>query len=102
VILELCDASAGRPGLLRGKLERVVAYDSSHGTEYTPTLRAYLDAFGDVASAAAQIAIHPNTFRYRLRRLVELFDLELTNPEERLVIELQLRLLGDDTSRRQS
>jgi DNA-binding PucR family transcriptional regulator len=102
VILELCDASAGRPGLMRGKLERVLAYDATHGTEYTRTLRAYLDAFGDVASAAAQTTIHPNTFRYRLRRLVELFDLELANPEERLVIELQLRLLGDDRSRRQS
>lgn len=99
VILELCDASAGRPGLMRGKLERVLAYDSTHGTEYARTLRAYLDAFGDVASAAAQTEIHPNTFRYRLRRLVELFDLELANPEERLVIELQLRLLGNDTSR---
>ena len=102
VILELYDASAGRPGLMRGKLERVLAYDSAHGTEYTRTLRAYLDAFGDVASAAAQTAIHPNTFRYRLRRLVELFEVDLANPEERLVIELQLRLLGDDKSRRQS
>ena len=102
VILELCDASAGRPGLMRGKLERVLAYDSTHGTDYTVTLRAYLDAFGDVGAAAAQIAIHPNTFRYRLRRLVELFDLDLANPEERLVIELQLRLLGDDRSRPRS
>ncbi len=102
VILELREASASRPSLLRGKLERVLAYDSTHGTEYTRTLRAYLDAFGDVAAAAAQTGIHPNTFRYRLRRLVELFDLELTNPEERLVIELQLRLLADDKSRRQS
>ena len=102
VILELCDASAGRPGLMRGKLERVLAYDSTQGTDYTVTLRAYLDAFGDVGAAAARIAIHPNTFRYRLRRLVELFDLDLANPEERLVIELQLRLLGDDRSRRPS
>ncbi len=49
VILELCEASAGRPGLMRGKLERVLAYDSIHDAEYTRTLRAYLDAFGDVA-----------------------------------------------------
>lgn len=102
IILELREASAGRPGLMRGKLERVLAYDSTHGTPYTRTLRAYLDAFGDVARASTKTSIHPNTFRYRMRRLVELFDLDLANPEERLVIELQLRLLGDDMSRRQS
>jgi DNA-binding PucR family transcriptional regulator len=102
VILELREASAARPGLVRGKLERVVAHDSAHGTAYVQTLRAYLDAFGDVAAAATQTSVHPNTFRYRMRRLVELCDLDLENPEERLVIELQLRLLGNDTSRRQS
>ncbi len=102
VILELREASAARPSLTRGKLERVLAYDSAHGTAYAQTLRAYLDAFGDVATAATQTSIHPNTFRYRMRRLVELCDLDLANPEERLVIELQLRLLGDDTSRRRS
>jgi len=51
---------------------------------------------GDVVGASARISVHPNTFRYRLRRLVELFDIDLKKPEERLVLELQLRLLRDD------
>ena len=37
--------------------------------------------------------MHPNTFRYRLRRLAELFDLDLDDADERIVLELQLRLL---------
>jgi sugar diacid utilization regulator len=102
VLLELRELSADRPSLTLGKLEHVVAHDAKHGTEYRRTLRAYLDSFGDVAQAAAKISVHPNTFRYRMRRLVELFDLELANSEERLVIELQLRLLADDTSRPRS
>jgi sugar diacid utilization regulator len=102
VLLELRELSADRPSLTLGKLEHVVAHDAKHGTEYRRTLRAFLDSFGDVAKAAAAISVHPNTFRYRMRRLVEIFDLELANPEERLVIELQLRLLADDTSRPRS
>jgi DNA-binding PucR family transcriptional regulator len=102
VLLELRELSADRPSLTLGKLEDVVAHDAEHGTAYTRTLRAFLDSFGDVAQASAQISVHPNTFRYRMRRLVEIFDLDLGNPEERLVIELQLRLLADDTSRRRS
>jgi len=102
ILLELRDLSVEHPSLMRGKLERVVAHDAEHGTSYVTTLRAFLDSFGDVAQASAQIAVHPNTFRYRMRRLVEIFDLDLASPEERLVTELQLRLLADDTSRRRS
>jgi sugar diacid utilization regulator len=102
VLLELRELSADRPSLTLGKLEHVVAHDAEHGTAYTRTLRAFLDSFGDVARAATEISVHPNTFRYRMRRLVEIFDLDLGNAEERLVIELQLRLLADDTSRPRS
>jgi DNA-binding PucR family transcriptional regulator len=100
VLLELRELSADHPSLTRGKLERVLAHDAEHRTAYVPTLRAYLDAFGDIASAAASVSVHPNTFRYRMRRLAELFDLDLANPEERLVLELQLRTLAADDARR--
>ena len=96
VLLELRELAADHPSLLRGPLERVLEHDAEHRTAYAETLGAYLDAFGDVAAAAARVSIHPNTFRYRMRRLVELFQLDLANPEERLVLELQLRLLGQD------
>ena len=102
ILLELRELSADRPSLTRGKLERVFAHDAEYGTAYTHTLRAFLDSFGDVARAATQTSVHPNTFRYRMRRLVEIFDLDLDDPEERLVIELQLRLLEEQPSRRPS
>jgi len=95
VLLELRDLCIEHPELGRGKLEQVVAHDAEHGTAYTETLRAYLDAFGDVPTAAARILVHPNTFRYRLRRLLEIFDLDIDDSEERLVLSLQLRLLPE-------
>ena len=96
VLLELRELSIDHPSLVRGKLERVLAHDAAHGSAYAPTLRAYLDAFGDISEAAARISVHPNTFRYRMRRIVELFGLDLANADERIVIELQLRLLAAD------
>jgi hypothetical protein len=95
VLLELKELRLEHPSLMRGKLTAVLEHDAEHGTQYALTLRAYLDAMGDVVGAAAGISVHPNTFRYRLRRLRELFDVDLKNAEERLVLELQLRLLGD-------
>jgi DNA-binding PucR family transcriptional regulator len=71
----------------------VAAHDAKHRTGYLETLEAYLDAFGDIRSAAQRIGVHPNTFRYRLRRLVEIFGIKLNDADDRLVIGLQLRLL---------
>jgi DNA-binding PucR family transcriptional regulator len=78
----------------------VLAHDAEHKGSYASTLRAYLDCFGDVPRAAERISVHPNTFRYRMRRLVELFELDLEDADERVVLELQLRLVTVDTPRR--
>jgi sugar diacid utilization regulator len=100
VLHELQELSLDHPGLVRGKLERVLAHDEAHNATYASTLRAYLDCFGDVPRAAERISVHPNTFRYRMRRLVKLFDLDLDDPDERVVLELQLRLLAGEASTR--
>jgi hypothetical protein len=35
--------------------------------------------------------VHPNTFRYRLRRLTEVSGINLADPEQRFAAMLQLR-----------
>ncbi|OBI03861.1 PucR family transcriptional regulator [Mycobacterium scrofulaceum] len=56
------------------------------------TLRVYLDGFGDVAAAARQLRVHPNTVRYRIRRIEQLLDTPLADPEARLLFSLALRV----------
>ena len=53
----------------------------------------YLDAFGSIPKAADELGVHPNTLRYRLRRALELAELDLEDGDERVVVELGLRLL---------
>jgi len=55
------------------------------------TLRAYLDGFGDVAAIARQLHVHPNTVRYRIRRVEKLLETSLADADERLVLALGLR-----------
>jgi hypothetical protein len=92
-LLELQEAGALRPHLQHGKVAALVRYDAENGTAYIETLRAFLDALGDVVVASTRIHVHRNTLRYRLRRLCEAVDLDLTDPTDRLVAELQLRLI---------
>jgi DNA-binding PucR family transcriptional regulator len=56
------------------------------------TLRAYLDSFGDIAIAAQSLQVHPNTVRYRVRRIEKLLSTSLSDPEVRLVFSLGLRV----------
>ena len=94
VLFELLDLAAGRPGIVQGKLDDLIAHDAEHGTRHVETLRHYLDCRGDAGQAARRAGVHPNTLRYRLRRLTELARLDLDDPDERLVTEFQLRLIA--------
>lgn len=95
VLLDLREVAHAEPQLLLGKVRELVEYDRRKQSVYVETLRAYLDAFGNIPEAAAAIHVHPNTFRYRLRRLLEVSGIDLDDPDERLVVELQLRLVAD-------
>lgn len=91
LLMELRDLAAAHGDRPTGPVARLSAYDAEHGTNLVETLRAWLDAFGDVAAASAAMFVHPNTFRYRLRRLTEVSGINLTDPEQRFAAMLQLR-----------
>jgi DNA-binding PucR family transcriptional regulator len=55
------------------------------------TLRAHLDSFGDVGAAAQWLHVHPNTVRYRVRRIEEVLGTSLADPDVRLLLSLSLR-----------
>ncbi|MFJ8822140.1 PucR family transcriptional regulator [Streptomyces sp. NPDC102467] len=92
LLLELSDLIAERGDPPSGPVARIVAYDAAHHTRLVETLGAWLDAFGDVVTASAAVHVHPNTFRYRLRRLAEVGGLDLTDADARFAAMLQLRL----------
>jgi DNA-binding PucR family transcriptional regulator len=92
LVLELRDLVAARGDKPTGAAARLAAYDHQHNTNLLETLRAWLDAFGDVIAASAAMYVHPNTFRYRLRRLAEVGGIDLTDPDARFSAMLQLRV----------
>jgi DNA-binding PucR family transcriptional regulator len=58
----------------------------------TETLRAWLDRPGQVQAIAADLGVHPQTVRYRVRRLRELFGDALEDPDRRFELALALRV----------
>ncbi|GEL23754.1 transcriptional regulator [Pseudonocardia sulfidoxydans NBRC 16205] len=73
-------------------LDLLVESDASGRSEYVNTLAASLENWGETRRAADILHIHPNTLRYRLAQLTDLAGIDLDDPTQRLVLQLQLRL----------
>jgi len=80
-------------GMVPAALQRIIDHDEEHGTEYVLTLAAYLRHMGRMRSAAEELGIHRNTLEYRVGRIAELADTDLENADNRLALELGIRLL---------
>lgn len=89
-LMELESFLAERPHLTLDKLVAIVEHDRRCGTSYLATLRAFLVEFGHIGRSAKAVCLHPNSFRYRIRRIVELFGLDLDDPKERFVLDLHM------------
>jgi DNA-binding PucR family transcriptional regulator len=93
LMLRISDSLAADGVVASGPISVLRSYDLEHGTEFVATLRTWLDNLGDVRSAALSLHVHVNTFRYRLRRLKEIAEIDLANADTRFGLMLQLRLL---------
>lgn len=95
VVQNALHAVRSRGPVIAQILEQLGTADAARHDEQLRTIASYLDAFGDVRAAAARLRIHPNTLRYRLRRIEESAGLQLSDPRTRLALELVLRA-GDN------
>ncbi len=64
----------------------VVAPLAGAGGELAPTLEAYLDGGGALEACARALFVHPNTVRYRLRRVREVTGRDPTAARDALVL----------------
>lgn len=92
LVLKFADACAGDPALASGPVARLRGHDEARHTAFVPTLRAYLDAFGDVEATSRLLNVHANTVRYRLKQLQAVSGIDLNDSAQRLVLMLELQL----------
>lgn len=92
VLMDLADLADARDDVSRGPVAILHEHDADSQSQLVDTLAAWLDAFGDVALAAKRVHVHPNTFRYRLRRLAEIADLDLGDADARFAAMLEIRM----------
>ena len=72
------------------RLQTLLDDDQARGGALVASVERYLDRFGDVRAAAADLHVHPNTLRYRIRRAEHVLGMRLDDPEDRLLLQIQL------------
>ncbi|TBR15487.1 MAG: PucR family transcriptional regulator, partial [Chitinophagaceae bacterium] len=87
----------GEEAARRRLLEEVYIPLEQAGGDLLLTASAYLEGGGSVEGAGRALFLHPNTVRYRLRKLTELTGLDVTDPRAGLVVRLAL-LVGRSSS----
>ncbi|GAA2287513.1 hypothetical protein GCM10010145_39860 [Streptomyces ruber] len=63
----------------------------THGRRLAETLLAWLETRGGAPEVAARLGVHPQTVRYRLRQIRELWGDDIEHPDRRFELELVLR-----------
>jgi len=73
-------------------LGQIIEYDREKGTPYLETLEIFLREQGRSQATADAMGLHVTTLRYRLKRIEELFGINVEAPERRFAVDLAIRL----------
>ncbi|CAH0181013.1 PucR family transcriptional regulator [Microbacterium foliorum] len=85
-------ALAGDPLAKQTLIERIYRPLQAHSTDLVTTLWSYLDNGRSLEATARELFVHPNTVRYRLKRVSEVIGWDATGPREALILQTSLIL----------
>jgi len=83
-------AFAGDPLARSTLLNRIYRPLQDHSTELLTTLWCYLDNGRSLEATARELFVHPNTVRYRLKRISEVIGWDATGAREALILQSAL------------
>lgn len=63
--------------LIPESLERLIAYDHAHNTDFVKTLYCHLQTLGNSKLAAEKLNIHRNTYFYRMDKIYEIMGTKI-------------------------
>jgi GAF domain-containing protein len=71
---------------------RLAAYDYERSTSLFRTLEEFLHRRGNISATAEALYVHPNTLRQRLRRIMEISEVDLRR-DDWLMVEIAVKLV---------
>ncbi|PFP30335.1 PucR family transcriptional regulator [Bacillus sp. AFS073361] len=73
-------------------LKRLHEYDQKHNSNLVETLEVFLNKDNNINDAAKELNVHANTLNYRLKRITEIGDINLRDPNQKMILFIDLKL----------
>ncbi|MCS6834511.1 MAG: helix-turn-helix domain-containing protein [Anaerolineae bacterium] len=81
-LIEFCNRTLGA----------LIDYDTHQKADLLKTLEAFFTCHGNLSSTAEMLIVHRNTLLYRMNRINEIAEIDLSRPETRLALHLALTI----------
>lgn len=73
-------------------LQKLHEYDQKYNCNLVETLEVFLNKDSNVSAVAKALNIHVNTLSYRLKRICEISEINLKDPNQKMILYLDLKL----------
>lgn len=81
-LVEFCNRTLGA----------LIDYDTHQNADLVKTLEAFFTCHGNLSSTAEMLIVHRNTLLYRMNRINDIAQIDLSRPETRLALHLALTI----------
>lgn len=95
-LLENISRSISAKNFYNSYLKKLINYDKKNNTELLETLEALSRNDWNMTETAENIYIHYNTIKYRVKRIEEILDIDLQDPDEKFNLTFSLKLFNLD------
>jgi len=75
---------------------RLIEYEKESNVDYCKTLSTYMQNNMNAIQTAKMLYIHRSTMLFRLNKIKEILKMDFNDPDDRLYLEISLKLLGID------
>ncbi|MDQ0339317.1 DNA-binding PucR family transcriptional regulator [Caldalkalibacillus uzonensis] len=81
-----------RDGSVNHALQKLYEYDQQHNSNLVKTLNVYLNKDNNLNETAKALHIHVNTLNYRLKRIAEIGEINLRDPNQKMMLYIDLKI----------
>jgi DNA-binding PucR family transcriptional regulator len=91
-LFELIIEKRQNEGYENDSLQKLQEYDQKHHSNLVETLEVFLNKDNNINDAAKELNVHANTLNYRLKRISEIGDVNFKDPNQKMLLYLDLKL----------
>jgi len=81
-----------KDGFKNHALEKLKEYDEQHNSNLVETLETFLNKDNNINDTAKALNVHVNTLNYRLKRISEIGEINLKDPNQKTTLYIDLKL----------